>query len=75
MAMFALGSTSEAQENLMRLKPKKRFTICQSKFTPDIAVIWDVSGSARDISGQKYYSLTIPGFSFPFSESAEFIRI
>jgi hypothetical protein len=38
----------------------------QSKFVPDIALILDVSGVARDISDQKYYSLTIPGFSFPF---------
>jgi hypothetical protein len=38
----------------------------QSKFVPDIAFIIDVSGVARDITNEKYYSLTIPGFSYPF---------
>ncbi len=38
----------------------------QSKFVPDIALILDVSGVARDMADQKYYSLTIPGFSYPF---------
>jgi hypothetical protein len=38
----------------------------QSKFVPDIALILDVSGVARDMADQKYLSLTIPGFSYPF---------
>ncbi len=38
----------------------------QSKFVPDIAFILDVSGVERNIADQKYYSLTIPGFSYPF---------
>jgi hypothetical protein len=38
----------------------------QSKYVPDIALILDVSGVERDMADQKYYSLTIPGFSFPF---------
>ena len=38
----------------------------QSKFVPDIAFILDVSGVARDMANEQYYSLTIPGFSFPF---------
>jgi hypothetical protein len=38
----------------------------QSKFVPDIAFILDVSGVTRNLNDQKYYSLTIPGFSFPF---------
>jgi hypothetical protein len=38
----------------------------QSKFVPDIAFILDVSGVARNIADQKYFSLTIPGLSYPF---------
>ncbi len=38
----------------------------QSKFVPDIAFILDVSGVARDMNDQKYTSLSIPGFSYPF---------
>jgi hypothetical protein len=38
----------------------------QSKFVPDIAFIIDVSGVARDMPNEKYYSLVIPGFSYPF---------
>jgi hypothetical protein len=38
----------------------------QSKYVPDIAFILDVSGVARSMEDQKYYSLSIPGFSYPF---------
>ena len=38
----------------------------QSKYVPDIAFILDVSGVGRDMADQKYFSLTIPGFSYPF---------
>jgi hypothetical protein len=38
----------------------------QSKFVPDIALILDVSGVARDMANEKYNSLAIPGFSYPF---------
>jgi hypothetical protein len=38
----------------------------QSKYVPDIAFILDVSGVARDMADQKYFYLTIPGFSYPF---------
>jgi hypothetical protein len=38
----------------------------QSKFVPDIAFVLDVSSVARDIADQKYYSLTLPGFTYPF---------
>ena len=39
----------------------------QSKFVPDIALIMDVSTVGRDIANEKYFSLAIPGFDFPFS--------
>jgi hypothetical protein len=38
----------------------------QSKFVPDIAFVLDVSGVARNMANEKYYSLAIPGFSYPF---------
>jgi hypothetical protein len=38
----------------------------QSKFVPDIAFILDVSGVARDMANEKYYSLTLPGIDYPF---------
>ena len=51
---------------LMRAQSKEGSAFDQSKFVPDIAFILDVSGVARDMADQKYYSLTIPGFSYPF---------
>jgi len=51
---------------LLRSQSKEGSAFDQSKFVPDIALILDVSGVARDMADQKYYSLTIPGFSFPF---------
>jgi hypothetical protein len=37
----------------------------QSKFVPDIAFIMDISGLARNITNEKYFSLSTPGFGFP----------
>ena len=51
---------------LLRTQSKEGSAFDQSKFVPDIALILDVSGVARDMADQKYYSLTIPGFSYPF---------
>jgi hypothetical protein len=51
---------------LLRAQSKEGSAFDQSKFVPDIALILDVSGVARDMADQKYYSLTIPGFSYPF---------
>ena len=51
---------------LIRAQSKEGSAFDQSKFVPDIAFILDVSGVARDMADQKYYSLTIPGFSYPF---------
>lgn len=51
---------------LLRAQSKEGSSFDQSKFVPDIAFILDVSGVARDIADQHYYSLTIPGFSYPF---------
>ena len=51
---------------LLRSQSKEGSAFDQSKYVPDIALILDVSGVARDIADQQYYSLTIPGFSYPF---------
>jgi len=51
---------------LLQSQSKEGSAFDQSKFVPDIALILDVSGVGRDMADQKYYSLTIPGFSFPF---------
>ena len=51
---------------LLRSQSKEGSAFDQSKFVPDIAFILDISGVARDITNEKYYSLTIPGFSYPF---------
>jgi len=51
---------------LLKAQSKEGSAFDQSKFVPDIAFILDVSGVTRDMSDQKYYSLTIPGFSYPF---------
>jgi hypothetical protein len=51
---------------LIQAQSREGSAFDQSKYVPDIAFILDVSGVARDIADQKYYSLTIPGFSFPF---------
>ena len=51
---------------LLRPQSKEGSAFDQSKFVPDIAFILDISGVARDITNEKYYSLTIPGFSYPF---------
>jgi hypothetical protein len=51
---------------LTRAQSKEGSAFDQSKYVPDIALILDVSGVARDMADQKYYSLTIPGFSYPF---------
>ena len=52
--------------SLLRPQSKEGSAFDQSKFVPDIAFILDVSGVARDLADQQYYSLTIPGFSFPY---------
>jgi hypothetical protein len=51
---------------LLQAQSREGSAFDQSKFVPDIALILDVSGVARDMADQKYYSLTIPGFSYPF---------
>jgi hypothetical protein len=51
---------------LLQSQSKEGSAFDQSKFVPDIAFILDVSGVARDMSNEKYYSLTIPGYSYPF---------
>jgi hypothetical protein len=51
---------------LLRSQSREGSAFDQSKYVPDIALILDVSGVDRDMADQKYYSLTIPGFSFPF---------
>jgi hypothetical protein len=55
---------------LVRAQSREGSAFDQSKYVPDIAFILDVSGVARDMADQKYYSLTIPGFSFPFLNQA-----
>jgi hypothetical protein len=51
---------------LLRPQSKEGSAFNQSKFIPDIAFVLDVSGVARDMANEKYYSLTIPGYSYPF---------
>ncbi|MCX6121428.1 MAG: hypothetical protein NTX44_07380 [Ignavibacteriales bacterium] len=50
----------------LRAQSREGSAFDQSKFVPDIAFILDVSGVARNIADQKYFSLTIPGLSYPF---------
>jgi hypothetical protein len=50
---------------LLRTQSKEGSSFDQSKFVPDIAFILDVSGVARNIADQHYYSLAIPGFTYP----------
>jgi hypothetical protein len=52
--------------DLLQSQSREGSAFDQSKFVPDIACILDVSGIVRNIADQEYYSLTIPGFSFPF---------
>jgi hypothetical protein len=51
---------------MLRSQSKEGSAFDQSKFVPDIAFILDISGVTRDMANEKYYSLTIPGYSFPF---------
>jgi hypothetical protein len=51
---------------LVRAQEKEGSAFDQSKFVPDIALILDVSGVARDITNEKYFSLSTPGFGYPF---------
>jgi hypothetical protein len=51
---------------LLHTQSREGSAFDQSKFVPDIAFILDVSGVARDMANEKYYSLTFPGFSYPF---------
>ncbi len=51
---------------LLRAQSKEGSSFDQSKFVPDIALILDLSGVTRDMANEKYYSLAIPGFSYPF---------
>jgi hypothetical protein len=51
---------------LLRTQSKEGSSFDQAKFVPDIALILDVSGVTRDMANEKYYSLAIPGFSYPF---------
>jgi hypothetical protein len=50
----------------LRAQSREGSAFDQSKYVPDIALILDVSGVGRDMANEKYYSLTIPGFSYPF---------
>jgi hypothetical protein len=50
----------------LKAQSKEGSSFDQAKFVPDIALIVDFSGVARDIANEKYYSLAIPGFSYPF---------
>jgi hypothetical protein len=52
--------------SMLRSQSKEGSAFDQSKFVPDIALILDVSGVARDMMNEKNYSLAIPGFSYPF---------
>jgi hypothetical protein len=51
---------------LLHSQSKEGSAFDQSKFVPDIAFILDVSAVARDMTNEKYCSLTFPGFSYPF---------
>jgi hypothetical protein len=51
---------------LLRAQEKEGSAFDQSKFGPDIALILDVSGVSRDITNEKYFSLSTPGFGYPF---------
>jgi hypothetical protein len=50
----------------LRAQSREGSAFDQSRYVPDIALILDVSGVGRDMANEKYYSLTIPGFSYPF---------
>ena len=50
----------------LQAQSKEGSSFDQAKFVPDIALILDFSGVARDMSNEQYYSLAIPGFSYPF---------
>jgi hypothetical protein len=50
----------------LRTQSKEGSSFDQAKFVPDIALILDFSGVTRDMANEKYYSLAIPGFSYPF---------
>ncbi|HVN48440.1 MAG TPA: hypothetical protein VMU30_06410 [Bacteroidota bacterium] len=56
--IFSLSGILTAQE-------REGSAFDQSKFVPDIAFILDVSGVARDITNEKYFSLSTPGYSYP----------
>ena len=49
----------------VRTQEKEGSAFDQSKFVPDIAFILDVSGVARDITNEKYFALSTPGYSYP----------
>src|ERR1051326_7262374 len=51
---------------LMKAQSKEGSSFDQSKYVPDIALILDLSGLTRDITNERYYSLSVPGFSYPF---------
>jgi hypothetical protein len=51
---------------ILRTQSKEGSSFDQSKFVPDIAFILDISGVARDMANERYYSLAIPGFNYPF---------
>lgn len=51
---------------VLKTQSKEGSSFDQAKFVPDIALILDFSGVTRDIANEKYYSLAIPGFSYPF---------
>jgi hypothetical protein len=51
---------------LVWTQSKEGSSFDQAKFVPDIALILDFSGVTRDIANERYYSLAIPGFSYPF---------
>ena len=56
---------------VLRAQSKEGAAFDQSKFVPDIAFILDMSGVGRDISNEKYFSLSFPGFGYPFLDQPD----
>ncbi len=51
---------------LLRTQSREGSSFDQAKFVPDIALILDFSGVARNMANEQYYSLATPGVSYPF---------
>jgi hypothetical protein len=63
--LLALVVLFLAPVSLLQAQEKAGSAFDQSKFVPDIALILDISGVARNITNEKYYSLTTLGFNYP----------